>query len=260
MRTKSAYSTSDARAANVNCSGENSGVERLVVNEGTTRLSVANVATVASALAVPSALNDAVRWRRVATSSDSPRIPLQVIMTAANTVSRASVDASSPPATISVTMRATSITVTATASTNEPNGSPTRCATISAWWTAASTAVPSNAATITSTTVPGFEPHVTAVRSTASTGTTVVQDNERGSDTQASLGSVGGGSIRVHPRIDVVRSSVIAQVRFCPAEGRRWVRRAPQGAALHTMEDHDTTCPCSTLHGGCPSRFWPAAS
>ena len=179
-------------AANVSCSGENSRLERLVVNAGTTRLSVASVATVASALAVPSALNDAVRWRSVATSSDSPTIPLQVIITAANTVSRASVDASSPPATISVTIRATSITVTATARTNEPNGSPTRCATISAWWTAASTAEPSSAATITSTTVPGFEPQVAAVTSTARTGMTVVQDTERGSDKHLSLGSVRG--------------------------------------------------------------------
>jgi hypothetical protein len=32
---------------------------------------------------------------------------------------------------------------------------------------------------------------------------------------------------------------VIAQVRFSAAEGRRWVRRASQGAALQTTEDHD---------------------
>ena len=63
----------------------------LVVNVGSTRLSVASVATVASAVAVPSALNDATRWRSAPTSSDSPTMPLQVIITAANTVSRASV-------------------------------------------------------------------------------------------------------------------------------------------------------------------------
>ena len=102
------------------------------MNVGTTRESVASVATVASAVAVPSALNVATRCRSVAASSDSPTIPVAVIMTAANTVSRASVAVSSPPAIISVTISATSITVTATASTSEPNGSPTRCATTSA--------------------------------------------------------------------------------------------------------------------------------
>ena len=75
-----------------------------------------------------------------------PTTPLQVIITAANTVSRASVDVSSPPETISVTISATSMTVTATASTSDPNGSPTRCATTSAWCTAASTAPASSTA------------------------------------------------------------------------------------------------------------------
>ena len=102
-------------------------------------------------------------------------MPVAVIITAANTVSRASVDVSSPPATISVTISATSITVTATASTSDPNGSPTRCATTSAWWTAASTEAARNPAAITSTTTPGFVPHVTASISTPSTGATAVQ-------------------------------------------------------------------------------------
>ena len=70
--------------------GENSGPVRLVVNDGSTRLSVASVATVASAPPVPSALNTATCRRAVATSRHSPRMPLQVIITAANTVSRAS--------------------------------------------------------------------------------------------------------------------------------------------------------------------------
>ena len=75
-------------------------------------------------------------------STEIPRIPLQVIMTAANTVSRAREDACPPPEIMSVTIRATSMTVTATASTSDPNGSPTRCATSSAWWTAARTEAP----------------------------------------------------------------------------------------------------------------------
>ena len=47
-------------------------------------------------------------------------------MTAANTVSRASADVASPPASISDTINATSMTVTAIASTSVPNGSPIR--------------------------------------------------------------------------------------------------------------------------------------
>ena len=78
------------------------------------------MATVASAVAVPSALNVATPPRSVAVNREMPTIPLTVIITAANTVSRASVAVSLPPATISVTISATSITVTATASTSEP--------------------------------------------------------------------------------------------------------------------------------------------
>ena len=53
-------------------------------------------------------------------------------MIAANTVSRASVDASPASDSIRLTISDTSITVTATARTSVPNGSPTLCATTSA--------------------------------------------------------------------------------------------------------------------------------
>ena len=149
------------------------------MNVGSTSVRVASVATVASALAVPSALNVATRWRSVAASSDTPTTPLQVMITAANTVSRASVEVSVPPATISVTIRATSMTVTATARTIDPNGSPTRCATTSAWCTEARTDPARNPPTTISTTVPGFVPQVAAVVNAASTGTTVVQRVDR---------------------------------------------------------------------------------
>ena len=118
----------------------NSGPEALVVKRGSTRVRPARVTTVASAAPVPSGLKLA-RWCRSAlTSSESPTMPLRLIITAAKTVSRASVRGSSPPAIISVTISPTSITVTATARTSDPNGSPTRWATTSAWCTAASTA------------------------------------------------------------------------------------------------------------------------
>src|SRR5262245_54460180 len=63
-----------------------------------------------------------------------------MIITAAYTESRASAAFSAPPASIIETTSATSITVTATASTSVPKGSPTRWATTSAWCTAAITA------------------------------------------------------------------------------------------------------------------------
>lgn len=111
---------------------ENSGPGLLVVNVGSTRLSVASVATVARAAPVPSGLKTAVPWRSEAVSRLSPTMPLQVIITAAKTVSLARVELLSPPSAISVTIRATSMIVTATASTSEPKGSPTRCAITSA--------------------------------------------------------------------------------------------------------------------------------
>ena len=81
---------------------------------------MASDATVASAAPVPSALNETNRCLIAPTSRDSPTIPLVVIITAANTVSRANVSVPGPPEIISVTISATSITVTATASTSEP--------------------------------------------------------------------------------------------------------------------------------------------
>ena len=65
-------------------------------------------------------------------------------MTAAKTVSRANPAFSAGAAIMTETISAVSMTVTARARTSVPNGSPTRCATTSAWYTAANT-VPSRA-------------------------------------------------------------------------------------------------------------------
>ena len=59
-------------------------------------------------------------------------MPVLVIITAANTASRATTVAVGPPASITETISPTSMTVTATARINVPNGSPTRSATTSA--------------------------------------------------------------------------------------------------------------------------------
>ena len=84
-------------------------------------------------------------------------MPLPAIMTAANTVSRASPAFSGPPAIMRETMSATSMTVTATASTSVPKGSPILWAMTSAWWTAPKTAPMRAAAARTCTGTLGFQ-------------------------------------------------------------------------------------------------------
>ena len=101
---------------------------------------MASVITAANAPPLPAAWNSTTWWRTAPTSNDSPTIPLQVIMMAAKTVSRASVAVCGPPEAVMLRIRPTSMIVTATARINEPNGSPTRWATTSAWCTATSTA------------------------------------------------------------------------------------------------------------------------
>src|SRR5215813_1449676 len=168
-------------AAKASCAGEYTGPGLLVVKVGRTSPSVESVATVAMDAPAPSALNETTGPRRVPARIDSPTMPFDVMMTAANTVSRARVSAEPAPAIINVTIRATSITVTATASTSDPNGSPTRCATTSAWCTAASTA-PARRTVMTATADGGRDlPQAAARTMTATMGTAVVQDgtNER---------------------------------------------------------------------------------
>jgi hypothetical protein len=169
--TNSAYSTTDAIAANVSCVGVKVGPGELVVSAGRTRQTVASVMTVANAVAVPSALNVATCRLRVNTTRQSPTTPLHVIIAAAKTVSRARLSVSDPPDAISVTMSPASMTVTATARISDPSGSPTRCATTSAWYTDVRTAPASTIATATRTASPGLRPHVAASASRATTGT-----------------------------------------------------------------------------------------
>ena len=90
------------------------------------------VANATSAALAPSKLKLWSRCMRPPRRRHSPTMPFKMIITAANIVSRANPDACSPPAVISDTMSATSISVTASASTKVPRGSPTRCAITSA--------------------------------------------------------------------------------------------------------------------------------
>ena len=100
-------------------------------------------------------------------------MPFRMIITVANTVSRARAEADSPPASISVTISPTSIAVTAAASTSVPNGSPSRCATTSAWCTAAST-TPSRPAATTAWYAPPRPSALPASSSQPRTGSTTV--------------------------------------------------------------------------------------
>ena len=106
---------------------------------GSTSVSTEMAASVASEALTPCWPKLCSWWRVPPTSRHSPTMPLRISITAANTVSRASAPVSKPPASISETISATSITVTASARISVPKGSPTRCATTSAWCTAAST-------------------------------------------------------------------------------------------------------------------------
>lgn len=72
------------------------------------------------------------------------------------------------------------MTVTATAGTSEPNGSPIRCATVSAWCTAASTAAASAMPTKIWMTTPGLRSQVRARRTAARIGTNTVHDRNFG--------------------------------------------------------------------------------
>ena len=172
MSTNVTHSPREQTPAKTSCGGENWDPEALVVNVGSTRLSVASATSVASAEPVPSALNRGTPCRSAPTSSESPTTPFIVIIAAANTVSRASVSALWPPETIRVRISATSITVTATASTRDPKGSPTRWAITSAWCTAASTAPARSTATSATTPGPTSRPQVATRATSATTGAT----------------------------------------------------------------------------------------
>src|SRR5262245_11331772 len=212
-----------ATAANASCPPEYSGPGWLVVKRGSTRPSTASVVTVPSAVAAPSALKSAVRARRAPTRTEMPRIPLQVIITAAKTVSRASTAVScGSPDTISVTISATSITVTAIARTSDPNGSPTRWATTSAWCTAASTQPTSSGAPSTSTSVPGSAPNVSAAASAPASGSAVVHPGARPGarrDTEVVTADISGAGSAVEDGARV--------------PGRLHRADDPQRAALH---------------------------
>lgn len=101
------------------------GWTRLVmVTFGKTSVRVVSAINTDSAALVPCSWNDCTRCNTPPVSKQSPMIPLHTIITAENRVSRASPVVSVPPVIVIDTISATSMTVTATASTSVPNGSP----------------------------------------------------------------------------------------------------------------------------------------
>ena len=117
---------SDIRLAKASCVDEYIGPGVEVVNCGSTRVSVVSAANTESAELLPSARKVTMRCRILPASRQSPTTPLQIIITVAKTVSRARLRVSSPPESIMETISASSITVTASANTKVPSGSPTR--------------------------------------------------------------------------------------------------------------------------------------
>ena len=130
-------------------SGRELGPGALVVNVGRTRLSVVSVSTVTSAVAVPSALNEATCRRSAATRTLTGDHPVARDHPRRRRCRARAWRVSESPEAINVTISPTSINVTASARMSAPNGSPTRCAITSAWCTAASTAPARIAPTIT---------------------------------------------------------------------------------------------------------------
>ena len=100
-----------------------------------------------------------------------------MIMIAEKIVSRGRADLSGPPASIIETISATSITVTATARIRVPNGSPTRCATTSAWCTEASTEPISARPAMLASSGPTGTAKPRPTRAIDSKGTTEVKEN-----------------------------------------------------------------------------------
>ena len=118
----------------------------LVVKVGKTKVRVLRANKAASAGPTPWTRNTCSRWRQPPSSRHSPTTPLQMIMMAENSVSRARVTLPVLSDNMKDRISATSITVTDNARIKVPRGSPVRWATTSAWCTAESTAKISMAA------------------------------------------------------------------------------------------------------------------
>ena len=98
-------------------------------------------------------------------------MPFKIIITAANTVSRARAVVAGPPDSMSETISATSMIVTAIANTSVPYGSPSRCAMTSAWCTAASTLASMPMVKSRVKTVPAPPAHMLPINAQPASGT-----------------------------------------------------------------------------------------
>src|SRR6266404_3999607 len=108
-----AYSTNETTPAKISWEEENVGPAVEVVSVGNTSVRVVRVVKTASAGVVPSTRKASTWCRKLPTNKHRPTTPLQIIITVANTVSRASELAPAPAERIIETIRDTSMTVTA---------------------------------------------------------------------------------------------------------------------------------------------------
>ena len=155
-----------------------------MVRVGSTSDKVARVTNAARAGPAPSMRNDCSPCARAPSSTEMPTTPLTMIITAAKMVSRASPALSGPPASMTLMISATSITVMATASTRVPKGSPTRWATTSAWCTEAITVPISAIAQAATSSAPDGIVNMVARRPAAAVGN---------SQDQSGMWTLGGG-------------------------------------------------------------------
>ena len=139
--TNTIYNSKETTPAKANWVLLNVGSEVEEVNLGRTSTKVLKTAKTDSIGVVPSTRKVSTLCRQAPKSKHRPTTPLQTIITVANTVSRAKALVAVPPESIKVTIKDTSIMVTAKAKINVPNGSPTRRAMTSAWCTATNTAL-----------------------------------------------------------------------------------------------------------------------
>src|SRR5437773_12288550 len=91
-----AYSTKEITPAKISWEEVNVGPAVEVVSVGNTSVSVVRVARTDSAGVVPSTRKASTWCRKLPTNRHSPTTPLQIIITVANTVSRASMLAAGP--------------------------------------------------------------------------------------------------------------------------------------------------------------------
>ena len=116
-----------------------------------------------------------------------------------------------------MTISETSMTVTASASTSVPKGSPTRSAMTSAWWTATKTEATRPASTIATNAQSSGRPQTAASRKMAIAGTAMLQIGVPSTVRLSTLSATGGHAAPT-ARFNAARASRRVESRVGSAE------------------------------------------